>query len=176
MVYITLFFIFLKIGMFSFGGGLAMLPIIEREVVNHNWLTVEEFMKIVSISQMTPGPIAVNTATFVGNKAGGVFGAMIATIGLTLPSVVLMLLISSFILKVQNHPLKISFFTGIKAVSISLILFAAFNLGGNIFFVDNSTKIIPIIFTGIFYLIINKSRLHPLVIIALAGSIGYFIF
>ncbi len=176
MVYITLFFIFLKIGMFSFGGGLAMLPIIEREVVNHNWLTVEEFMKIVSISQMTPGPIAVNTATFVGNKAGGVLGAMIATIGLTLPSVVLMLLISSFILKVQNHPLKISFFTGIKAVSISLILFAAFNLGGNIFFVDNSTKIIPIIFTGIFYLIINKSRLHPLVIIALAGSIGYFIF
>ncbi len=176
MVYITLFFIFLKIGMFSFGGGLAMLPIIEREVLSHNFLTVEEFMKIVGISQMTPGPIAVNTATFVGNKVGGVFGAMVATIGLSLPSVVIMLLISSFLLKIQNHPLKISFFTGIKAVSISLILFAAFKVGNNIFYVEESIKIIPILFTGIFYVIIKKTKIHPLAIIALAGGLGYIIF
>ena len=74
MLYIQLFIVFFKIGLFSFGGGIAMLPIIQKEVVGHSWLTVADFMKIISISQVTPGPIAVNTSTFVGLKAGGILG------------------------------------------------------------------------------------------------------
>jgi chromate transporter len=103
MIYLKLFWSFLQIGLFSFGGGYAALPLIEDQVVTiNNWLTQEEFIDLFSISQMTPGPIAINAATFVGQKVGGFTGALVATFGNILPSCVILIIIAHFYVKFQN--------------------------------------------------------------------------
>ena len=103
MIYLQLFISFLQIGMFSFGGGYAALPLIQGQVVTgHKWLTMAEFTDLITISQMTPGPIAVNSATFVGTKIAGVPGAFAATLGCILPSCVIVTLIAKLYLKYRN--------------------------------------------------------------------------
>ena len=94
-----LFITFLKIGFMSFGGGYAMIPIIQHEVEQHAWMTTEHFAQSVAVAGMAPGPIATNTATLIGYKADGIVGAIISTIGMVLPSLVIVLIISSFFYK-----------------------------------------------------------------------------
>ena len=90
MIYLQLFFSFLKVGLFSFGGGYAAMPLIQEQIVTkHGWLNMVEFTDLISISQMTPGPIAVNSATFVGNKIAGITGALVATAGCIFPSCII---------------------------------------------------------------------------------------
>lgn len=175
MIYLQLFIVFAKIGLFSFGGGLAMLPLIQREVVNYGWLTVEEFLKVVSISQATPGPIAINSATFVGNKAAGVFGAMVATLGVTLPSFMIMMFISAFLLRVADSPLKIDIFKGIKAVTISFILFAVYTIGTKTYVVEGQVVYLPMFFSLGAFVMAKKTKMHPIAIIAIFGALGYFL-
>jgi len=102
MIYLKLLFTFFKIGLFSFGGGYAMIPMIEKEIEANKWLTSDEFVDIIAISEMTPGPISVNSATFVGYKTAGIFGGMFATLGVALPSLILILIISHFFLSLKN--------------------------------------------------------------------------
>lgn len=103
MIYWKLFFSFLKIGLFSFGGGYAAIPFIQNEVVQlHGWLQFKEFSDLVTISQMTPGPIAINSATFVGIKVAGILGAIIATFGCILPSCIIVTLIAYLYMKYRN--------------------------------------------------------------------------
>ena len=102
MIYLQLFFSFLQVGLFSFGGGYAAMPLIQEQIVTkHGWLNMVEFTDLISISQMTPGPIAVNSATFVGNKIAGIMGALIATAGCILPSCIIVMSIAYIYLK--NH-------------------------------------------------------------------------
>lgn len=176
MEFLYLFLIFFKIGLFSFGGGLAMLPIIEREVITMAWLSKEEFLKIVSISQITPGAIAVNTATFVGQKVGGILGSIVASTAISLPSIIIMLAISSFLLRVQNHPIKISIFAGIKSITISLIIFAAYSIGKSTIYIDKKLDIIALVFTFFILFTLQKTKINPLIIIISSGLIGFFIF
>ena len=90
MIYLQLFLSFLKVGAFSFGGGYAALPLIQDEIVtNHQWLSQQEFTDLITISQMTPGPIAINSATFVGNQIAGIPGGIVATLGSVFPSIIL---------------------------------------------------------------------------------------
>jgi chromate transporter len=91
MIYLSLLITFFKIGLFSFGGGYAMIPMIEREIESHGWLSPAEFIDIIAIAEMTPGPIAVNSATFVGFKTAGILGGLFATLGVALPSLLLIL-------------------------------------------------------------------------------------
>ena len=103
MIYLQLFISFLQIGMFSFGGGYAAMPLIQGQVVTlHHWLSMEEFTDLITISQMTPGPIAVNSATFVGIKIAGIPGAIVATFGCILPSCVIVTLLAKLYLKYRN--------------------------------------------------------------------------
>ena len=106
MIFLQLFYTFFKIGLFGFGGGYAMLSMIQGEVVTrYGWLSPQEFTDIVAISQMTPGPIGINSATYVGFTAtGSVWGSIVATFAVVLPSFLLMLTISKFFLKYQKHP------------------------------------------------------------------------
>ncbi|WDU84107.1 chromate transporter [Caloramator sp. Dgby_cultured_2] len=100
---LKLFLTFFKIGMFSFGGGYAMLPLIQLNVVNqNNWLSHKEFIDIVAISQVTPGPIAINCATYVGYKLAGIFGAISSTLGVSMPSVIIMIFLTKLVLKLNN--------------------------------------------------------------------------
>ena len=106
MIYLQLFYTFFKIGLFGFGGGYAMLSMIQGEVVTrYGWVTSQEFTDIVAISQMTPGPIGINAATYVGfTSTGSVWGSIVATFAVVFPSFILMLTISKFFLKYQKHP------------------------------------------------------------------------
>lgn len=125
----TLFWVFLKIGAFTFGGGYAMIPLIQREVVDkHGWITAEDILDIFAIAESTPGVIAVNTATFVGYKIGGIVGAVMATLGVVLPSFAVISVISLFILQFKALKWVSYAFEGVRAAVVVLILNAALSL------------------------------------------------
>ena len=124
-----LFFTFLKIGAFTFGGGYAMIPIVQRETVeNHRWITDDELLDIIAIAESTPGPIAVNSATFVGYRVGGTAGALLASLGVILPSFTVILLISLLLRRFgELRPVRYAFF-GIRAGVLALILHSLFKI------------------------------------------------
>ena len=121
-VLIKLFFAFFKIGLFTFGGGYAMIPLIQEEVTKNGWLTAEEVIDIVGIAESTPGPIAVNLATFVGTSQMGFLGALVATVGVILPSFIIILLIAIIFKKIMDNKYVKSILKGINPVIIGLIL------------------------------------------------------
>ena len=96
MIFLTLFLTFFKIGLFTFGGGYAMLPLIQEEVVAHKWMSMEQLVNFVAVSESTPGPFAINIATYVGTETGGLLGAFCATLGVVMPSFMLFLLLHNF--------------------------------------------------------------------------------
>lgn len=122
MTYLALIWTFFKIGIFGFGGGYAILAMIQQEVVVHNqWLTQSEFMDVVAISQMTPGPIAINAATFVGYKQAGIFGSLLCTFGVVLPSLIIMLIITITYMKLRDQPWFKNIFQKLRWVTLGLI-------------------------------------------------------
>jgi len=123
MIYLQLFYTFLKIGLFGFGGGYAMISMIQAEVVTyHHWLTMQQFTDVVAISQMTPGPIGINSATYVGYTATGtILGAFVATFALVLPSFVLMLAISKFLMKHKENKVVANLFKGLRPAIVGLL-------------------------------------------------------
>ncbi|WP_251862491.1 chromate transporter [Clostridium sp. Marseille-Q2269] len=165
---LKLFFSFFKIGMFSFGGGYAMLPLIEREIVNNkHWLSYKSFIDIIGISQMTPGPIAINSATFVGYTVAGVKGSIMATLGVVTFSFILVTLATHFIIKFKESKILKSALMGMRPVLIGLIIYAFLNLASESY-VDLKSVIIG---TITFMLLLSK-KIHPIVIIVIAGLLG----
>lgn len=131
---LELFITFFKIGLFTFGGGIAMIPIIEKEVVyKKKWINKDEMLEMVTISQMTPGPIAVNSATFIGKKCFGTKGAILATVGVTLPSLTILTLISIYLSTSFSNPIIVKGFIGLRAGIVALILNSIFSLGKTTF-------------------------------------------
>src|SRR5690606_18100447 len=133
-ILIKLFTTFFKIGAFSFGGGYAMLPLIEEEVIQvNNWIKPTEFIDILAISEMTPGPIAVNSATFLGYKVAGVMGSAVSTLGVIFPSFIVMSIIFHFIYKFKESPYVDWVFKGIRPVVLGLIASAAVTVAKSTF-------------------------------------------
>ena len=128
MILLDLFLSFFKIGALSFGGGYAMISVLQDEAVRQGWLTVAEFADIVAISQVTPGPIAVNMATFVGFRLGGVLGSLIATLGVCLPSFVLVTAALKTISRFKESKIINGFFTGARPAVAGLVLAAGVNI------------------------------------------------
>lgn len=127
--YFTLFLTFFKIGAFTFGGGYAMIPLIQKEVVdNHKWVTADDILEVIAIAESTPGPIAINAATFVGYKFGGFFGAFMATLGVVTPSFCIIVLLSSVISRFQDNKVVQYAFFGIRAGVLALIVKALVNM------------------------------------------------
>ena len=122
MIYLTLFLEFFKIGLFSFGGAFGMLPLIEETVVKNGWLSESEFYNFVGVCESTPGPIAVNIATYVGSVQCGILGGICATFGVVLPSFLIILLIASLLKKFTENRFFKSFIKGVNPVIIALIL------------------------------------------------------
>lgn len=126
MILLELFISYLKIGFFGFGGGYAMLSLIQNEVVvQHEWLTAAEFADIVAISQITPGPIAINSATYVGYTVAGIWGSLIATVAVCLPAMTLMVLLTRFFLRLHTNRYVSGVVAGMKPVVLGMILSAA---------------------------------------------------
>ncbi len=129
MIYFELLWSFVQIGLFSFGGGYAVLPLIQQQVITqHHWLTVKEFTDVVTISQMTPGPIALNAATFVGMRAAGFPGAVVATVGCALPTALLALIVGHAYFKYRSLDLMQGIFSGLRPAVVSLIATAGLSL------------------------------------------------
>lgn len=127
MTYLALFFAFLRVGFFAFGGGLAALPLVEREIVDtYHWLTRQEFLELLALSQLTPGPIAINAATFTGFKVGGIFGALIATIAFCTPSILLTLFVVLFLNHFRSNPWVARFLQGLRPALFALLFRVAF--------------------------------------------------
>ncbi|HYE83762.1 MAG TPA: chromate transporter [Clostridia bacterium] len=191
MIYLKLLFTFMKIGLFSFGGGYAMIPLIQKEIESNGWLTSAEFVDIIAISEMTPGPIAVNTATFVGYRTAGLVGGLAATAGVAIPSLVLILLVSKFFFGFRKHPLNTLVFYGIRPVIAGLIVTAAVFVAETAILrqeapiiaigqlVNNPGTIINFgsiaILTATLIEIV-KFRLHPIMAIMLSGFMGVMLF
>ncbi len=174
MIYWQLFYTFFKIGLFGFGGGYGMLSLIQHEVVEkHSWLSATEFTDIVAISQMTPGPIGINSATYVGYWAvESIFGALIATFAVVLPSFIIILSLCYFFSKFKNNDNVKNVMKGLRIAVIGVIAAAALLLMNHANFID---KISWIIF-GIAFLLSKYLKIHPILVILLAGIAGGMIY
>jgi len=173
MLLIQLFLTFAQIGLFAFGGGYATLPLIEKELVSKfHWLTHKEFLEVVTISQLTPGPIAINAATFVGYKVSGFFGSIIATVSVCLPSVILILIVVRFLRKFETNIWVNNILKGLRPAVVALIAAAAYSLikGGGI------TDIKGLIIGVVSFVILRSKRLDPILILILAGIAGIIVY
>lgn len=187
MIFLQLFYTFFKIGLFGFGGGYAMISMIQGEVVTrHEWLSSNEFTDIIAISQMTPGPIGINSATYVGysavvnagySHAVGILGSTIATVSVVLPSFILMVLISKFFLKYQKHPIIASVFEGLRPGVVGLLAAAALVLMNRENFGTYNCQILTsiILFAGTF-IASYRYKVNPILLIVICGIIGYVTF
>lgn len=175
MIYLKLFISFFKIGLFGFGGGYAMLSLIREEVVDtQQWISASEFTDIVAISQMTPGPIAINSATYIGYTAtGSIWGSVAATIAVSLPSIIIMVLICRFFIKFRKDNKYIDYvFSGLKPAVTGLIAAAAILLINTNTFIDYVSYILfAIAFVAGF-----RFKTNPILLIVLAGVAGYIIY
>lgn len=179
MNFIYLAYVFFKIGLFGFGGGYAMISLIQDEVVNKfQWMNSQTFADVLAISQMTPGPISINTATYVGYNVGGLLGAAIATISLCLPSIIMMYFVIRFLFKTKGNATINSLLAGLKPVIAGLILSAALIMMTRENFSDagwgeNNISVIICVatFVATFFFKIN-----PMMLISLAGVVGFFLF
>lgn len=187
MMLIYLFFSFFRIGVFSFGGGLAMLPLIFQSVRDFGMMSAEEFSNLVALSQITPGPIAVNAATFVGYSYAGLLGAFTATLGVCFPSFVLMLIVIKFMEKFQESKGLQGAFAGIRPITVGLIaaaaVFVAENVlvDGKLFSVDvitdfvNYVNFIPCCIFVVTIILAGKFKVNPIVITIMMGIVGAFL-
>lgn len=194
MIYFQLLWTFFKIGIFSFGGGYVMIPLIQKEIESHGWIYSNEFADIVAISQMTPGPIAVNAATYVGARVAGLWGSFFATLGVSLPSFILILVIVHFLSRFRNNITIESILKGIRPVTIGLIATAViffaemsilktdFLIGIKQIFSKKITYFLTaninygslLIFT-IILISVKYFKLNPILAVFLAAGMGIFL-
>ncbi len=169
---IKLFFAFFKIGAFSFGGGYAMIPLIQKEIVEkYGFMTMRQFGDIIAIAEMTPGPISVNCATFVGYNVGGIFGAFFATLGVVAPSLLVVLILASIFLNYHENKWVLRVFIGIRPVVVALIFSAAIGLS-KIAVIDWKSAAI----TLVVFQILRFRRIHPALVVLMAGGLGVILY
>ncbi|MCX8132258.1 MAG: chromate transporter [Clostridia bacterium] len=167
-----MFWIFFKIGSFTFGGGMAMLPLIQKEVVEkQNWLVEEDILDIFAISQSVPGVIAINSAFFIGNRVLGFSGAVFAALGVILPAFISILAIILILAGFENNIHVNKFFEGIRAASAALILLAALKLGKSAV-TGKSGYIIALLS----FITIALLGIHAIFIVILSGFAGYVMY
>lgn len=175
MVYWDLFITFFKIGLFSFGGGYAMISLIQHEVVEvHQWMNLQEFTDIVALSQVTPGPISINAATYIGYTAtgGSAWGSIFATIAVALPSLIIVITLCSLMNKMHENKYVTSIFKFLRPAIVGLIAAAALLLMNGENFIDYTSVIL---FVAAFILVFFF-RVHPILMIVLAGVTGLIIY
>ncbi|MBO4567475.1 MAG: chromate transporter [Bacteroidales bacterium] len=179
MIYLQLFWAYLKIGIFGFGGGYAMLSMIEFEVVDHyGWMSIEEFSDMVALSQMTPGPVSINIATFIGYTVGGFWGSMVATAAIVMPSLLLLVFVLRFLFKNKENYIVKTTLSSMKPVIAGLIFVAALMMMNPETFADFglhgsniSVIICAVTFAGVFW-----AKINPILLIIASGLVGYLVY
>lgn len=187
IVLINLYFMFFKIGLFTIGGGYAMIPLIQDNLVAGGYMTTQEVIDMIAIAQMTPGPFSVNAATFSGMKSAGVFGAIISTLGMITPSLIITLIVAKYFFNMQETTLVKGTLYGIKPVVAALITSTALMLGLGAFFPNGynlssimdficSIDFIAIIISIISFVAIVKYKVSPIITIVCAAIIGMLVY
>ena len=197
MIYWQLLLVYLKVGLFGFGGGYAMLSLIQNEIVTkHAWLTEQQFTDIIAVSQVTPGPIGINSATYVGySVTGSVWGSTLATVAVCIPSFIMVIAIALAFAKVRHNRWVDAAFTGIRPASVGLIAAAALMLSLRAGFIGNWIAAEPgtfsldqVVVTDNFpdyksllifaftFLAMIKKWIHPILLIGVTGVLGFILF
>lgn len=197
MIYWQLLLVYLKVGLFGFGGGYAMLSLIQNEIVTkHAWLTEQQFTDIIAVSQVTPGPIGINSATYVGYSiTGSVWGSILATVAVCIPSFIMVIAIALAFAKVRHNRWVDAAFTGIRPASVGLIAAAALMLSLRAGFIGNwiaaepgTFSIDQVVVTDNFpdyksllifaftFLAMIKKWIHPILLIGVTGVLGFILF
>lgn len=169
---LEMFFAFFKIGAFTFGGGYAMIPLIQREVVDaKGWATNEEFLDMLGLAQTAPGPVAVNTSVFVGYRTAGIPGAVAAVAGTTLPSFLVILVIAMFSRQLRNSAQAEAAFSGVRPAVVALVAGAAYRIG------RSAIRDMRGVAVGIAaFVAIVGFRVHPVPVIVGSAALGYLLF
>ncbi len=188
MIYLKLFLTFFEIGLFTFGGGYAMISLIREKALALGWLTEEELLNMIAVSESTPGPIAVNMATFVGSTQGGILGSLVATLGVVLPSFIIILLISALIRNFLKYKGVQAFLGGVRPCVVALILATAVTmalstlldvttLGGG-FAPDLRGIIILAILVSVTLIFkrIKKKKPSPILMILISAGLGMLLY
>lgn len=182
MIYIILFLEFFKIGLFSIGGGLATLPFLQELIHKYGWITREELLNMIAISESTPGPIGINTATFVGYNTVGILGGIVATLGIVTPSIIIISIIAHYYGRIFEHPLVKGAFLGVRPAVTGLIAFVAFELGKTELFnseyfsfnreILKFFNLKSILLFFLMFFMINRYKKHPILYIVIAAIAG----
>lgn len=179
MIYLNLFLTFLKIGAFTFGGGYAMLPLMQQEVLVNDWMSYEELLNFIAVAESTPGPVAINMSTYIGMETAGLLGALFATVGVVLPSFVIILLVARFYEKYKNSFVVKSCLHGLKPIVVGLIGATLISLGKEVFFpageittssMDFSFVCSVLIFSIVVFL--GFKKVNPIFLIIISAVLG----
>ncbi len=185
---LDLFLTFLKIGVVSFGGGYGMIPLVTDEVIAHNWLTETEVLNFIAVSESTPGPIAINMATFIGASQQGILGALLATLGVVLPSFIIILCIASIMVGLLKFAGVKAFLTGVRPVVVGLIVATGLSMTimvisgitkiGDKFIFDYKALIIFAIISivHIVYKNVKKKSISPIILIVISAVLGLILY
>lgn len=185
MIYLSLFWEFLKIGLFTFGGAYGAIPLIRQCVFAQGWMSEEMFSNILAVSESTPGPIMVNSATYIGVSQGGILGAAVATLGVVLPSFVIILLIARLFAKGIKHPTVQAILKGVKPCIMGVILATGFSMalgiltglpGSMAFDLPSTLLFVLLVAFSILYPKISKTPLSPIILIVLSAILGIFLY
>ena len=179
MIYLELFLTFFQIGLFTFGGGYAMLPLIQEEVAAKGWLTMDQIVNFVAVSESTPGPFAINMSTYVGIEVGGVFGAVCATLGVVLPSFMVILIVARIYEAFRKNRIVAGCMQGLKPAVVGLIGASVISMGQTVFFSAGLSFaavnwfwfiVSAIILAGMLVLVFKK--VHPILIVVISAALG----
>jgi len=186
MIYLEIFFEFFVTGLFMFGGGLASIPFLQQMTVTTDWFSMEELLNMIAISESTPGPIAVNIATYSGFMAAGIVGGIIATISLLLPSVTIAIIVAKLLARFRKNPLVDAAFYGLRPASLGLITAAGMTLVQYTLFDIQSfqqagffTEIInfrAVAMAVVLFVLMSKVKAHPVLFLAASAIVGIIIF
>lgn len=179
MIYLELFWSFFKIGLFTFGGGYAMIPLLRSEVISRGWMGEEELMNFIAVSESTPGPLATNMATYVGVETAGLPGALLATLAVILPSFILILLMAKLFLALEKNKYFIGGMNGLKAAVVGLILAALVTLAKTVFFpgalsfaVFGGAAFWAFLILLGFDIFLSVKKMHPILILLISAGFG----
>ena len=179
MIYLQLLWVFIKIGVLGFGGGYAMLSLIEHEVVdNYAWMSTTDFADMVAISQMTPGPISINMATYVGYMTGGFWGSLLASFAICLPSLVMVYLIIRLFMNKKSGSLLGNLLKGLKPAIAGLIFAAGLSMMNTQNFVEigKGENNISIVICVLAFVTSYFLKANPILLLVLSGVVGYFVY
>lgn len=174
MILLELFFAFFKVGLFAIGGGLATLPFLYELTEKYDWITVSDISNLVAISESTPGPLGINMATYVGFLQSGIAGAVTASLGLVVPSIIIIIVIAKFLSKFRDSKIVKDVFYGLRAASTALIAVAGLGVARLAFFGEKVTDFFwqGAILAVILFFAVKKLKWHPIVFIAISALVG----